>query len=580
MNRKLKVLFINFPTFTPAGVESCFKTTPSPYLMQVPLGIAHLASVLETKEFIESVECIDYCAELENGPAYGSYENFIATLASKITYTPDILAYSMNFSTQHDFFIRCEKQLKPMWPHSITIAGGTHATNITRELFQGSSLDYVVRGEAENSLAQLLNLISNDEADKASSIQGVYFKDSISNEKTLKISEYPDLDTLPAPCWHMFDMPRYTEKYSETFVHAERRKSCSIMTSRGCPFHCTFCSSFTLHGRKMRYFGVEWTKKVTTQLYEEYGVTEFIIQDDMFTVHRERTIEMLTELQKLSIPDLALSVKNALSINTLDESVIDALAATGLETAYLAVESGSEHVNHNIMKKRVKLDRVPGIIRMFRERNVPTCCFFIMGFPGETKEMMEEGIKFAESINSDWCTFNAVKPLVGTPLYDEMLAENYIDHTPEFWAQTAYGLREFDTKEIAKDELNTLLYDANIRINFLNNYNVRSGNYTVATNMFKNIVEDYPYHIIGWYMLHICSKKTGDEEQSREYLKKIKMLLETDERASSMFLQYEKNLPDLDSLNANLLQGAADYRVNASTSISQQLNSTVDAEPA
>ncbi|SVD37506.1 uncharacterized protein METZ01_LOCUS390360, partial [marine metagenome] len=290
-----------------------------------------------------------------------------------------------------------------------------------------------------------------------------------------------DINALPSPGWHVFDMEKYVKHYSETFVHADRHNSCSIMTSRGCPFHCTFCSSFTLHGREMRYFGADWTKKVMTELYEKYGVTEFIIQDDMFTIHKQRTIEMLTELQSLPIPDMALSVKNALSVNTLNEDVVDALCKTGLETAYLAVESGSKYVNHHIIKKRVNLDRVPEVIEMFRKWDVPTCSFFIMGFPGETKNMMEESIAFAESINSDWCTFNAVKPLVGTPLYDEMLSEGYIDHSPEYWSQTAYGQREFDTKEVQKEELNNLLYDSNIRINFLNNYNFRVGNYSKTT---------------------------------------------------------------------------------------------------
>ena len=578
MNNKLKVVFLNFPTITPPNVEKCFEITPSPYWIQVPLGVAHLASIIEIQEFVESVECIDYCAELEDGPVYGSYENFIDALASRITYTPDVLAYSINFSTQHDFFVRCDKQLREMWPHSIALAGGAHATNIARDIFQESSIDYLVRGEAEDSMTQLLKLISDDELNKASSIQGVYSRDSISNEETLKISEYPDLDKLPSPCWHIFDMARYTrtENRSETFVERGNRKSCSIMTSRGCPYHCTFCSSFSLHGRKMRYFGVDWTKKAATQLYDKYGVTEFIIQDDLFTVHKERTIEMLTELQKLPIPDMALSVKNALSINTLDEEVVEALAKTGLETAYLAVESGSEYVNREIMKKRVKLDMVPGIIEMFRERGVSTCCFFIMGFPGETKEMMEEGIRYAASINSDWCNFNAVKPLVGTPLYDEMLAEGYIEHNAEFWSQTAYGLRNFDTKEIDKDELNDLLYDANISVNFMNNFNVRNGNFEVAANMFGNIVDDYPYHIIGWYMLHVCSKKTGDEERSREYLKRIEFLLKTDKRSATMFRKYGKSLPDLDSRNIELIETDetdTSYRNNHSTTTTQALTS-------
>ena len=577
MKKKLRVVFVNFPTITFSNVKKCFKIAPSPYWIQVPLGIAHLASVIEIQEFVESIECIDYCAELEDGPVFGSCENFINVLASRITYTPDILAYSINFSTQHDFFVQCDKLLREMWPNSISLAGGAHATNIAREIFQESSIDYLVRGEAENSMVQLLKLISDGEFNKTTSIQGVYSSDSISNADTLEISEYSDLDKLPSPCWHIFDMSHYTrtENKSETFAGREMKKSCSIMTSRGCPFHCTFCSSFSLHGRKMRYFGVDWTKKACTELYEKYGVTEFIIQDDMFTIHKARTIEMLTELQKLPIPGMALSVRNALSINTLDEEVVEALAATGLETAYLAIESVSDYVNSEIMKKRVKLDKVPGIIEMFRERNVPTVCFFIFGFPGETKELMKEGIRYAASINSDWCTFHAVKPLVGTPLYDEMLEEGYIDHTAEYWSETAYGLRNFDTKEISAEELNELLYDANISVNFLNNFNVRTGNYRVAITMFRNIVDDYPYHIIGWYMLHICYKKIGDKDESSKCIKTIKKLLETDNRAVGMFLKYEKTLSDLDIQNIDIIKidaGDTSFRDNFATSTNHELS--------
>ena len=200
------------------------------------------------------------------------------------------------------------------------------------------------------------------------------------------------------PSWHLFDMSRYKRSMSEVFLYDSPKYSCSIMTSRGCPFHCTFCSSFSLHGRKMRYFGVEWVKRAVMGLYSKFEVSEFVIQDDMFTVHKERTVEMLSELQSLNIPRMGLSVKNALSVNTLNEPVVDALCKTGLETAYLAVESGSKHVNQNIMKKRVNLDTVPKVINMFRERDVPTVCFFILGFPGETKDMIFETIEFAKRI--------------------------------------------------------------------------------------------------------------------------------------------------------------------------------------
>ena len=575
---KLKVLFVNFPTISPKNVEACFKVTPSPYMAQVPLGIVHLGSVLEKKDYIESVECLDYCIELENGPSYGSYENFIVSLASNYAYAPDIIAYSMNFSTQHDFFVRSEKILSKKWPNAISVAGGTHSTNITAELLTTHSLDYVVRGEAEDSFAELLKLIAGGNTKEALAIKGVYSKKVDFDKEPLKISDYPILENLPLPSWHLFDMSRYKKSMSELFLYDSPKYSCSIMTSRGCPFHCTFCSSFTLHGRKMRYFGVEWVKRAVTELHASFQVSEFVIQDDMFTVHKDRTVKMLSELQSLNIPDMGLSVKNALSVNTLNEPVVDALCKTGLETAYLAVESGSKHVNQNIMKKRVNLDTVPAVINMFRERDVPTVCFFILGFPGETKEMIFETIEFAKKIKSDWCTFNAVKPLVGTPLYDEMLAEGYIDHTPEQWNQTAYGLREFDTKEISKEELNDLLYDANIKINFIDNYNVKICNYTKAIKMFQNIADQYPYHVIALYMLYICFKGKKDFNVANDYMKKIIHLLKTDQRAASMYKRYKRDLTDIEENRIHLLSGNGDFRSNSSTTVMQQLDEKLEVE--
>ena len=127
-SKKLKVVFVSFPVLSASQVEKCFKQRPNPYWVTVPLGIAHLVSVLENEEFIDTVECVDYLIELQNGPDYGSYENFIDTLAEKITYKPDIVAYSINFSTQHDFFVRCEERFRQKWIKPKTPIKGFYLT--------------------------------------------------------------------------------------------------------------------------------------------------------------------------------------------------------------------------------------------------------------------------------------------------------------------------------------------------------------------------------------------------------------------------------------------------------------------
>jgi hypothetical protein len=186
--------------------------------------------------------------------------------------------------------------------------------------------------------------------------------------------------------------------------------------------------------------------------------------------------------------------------------------------------------------------------------------------------MMEESIQYAETINADWCTFNAVKPLLGTPVYDEMVAENYIGHDPEYWSQTSYGAREFDTKEISKENLNDLLYDANININFFNNYNLRAGNYLTAISTIEDIVNDYPYHIVGMYVLHLCYKKMGIDMESRKQLDKIKMLVESNPQSSSMFRKYGNKMSDLENLLVDLNSGEENFQntINFQQSFEQE----------
>lgn len=213
----------------------------------------------------------------------------------------------------------------------------------------------------------------------------------------------------------------------------------------------------------------------------------------------------------------------------------------------------------------MRLKKVPNVIRMFRERGVFTRCYFIMGFPGETQEMMEESVNFAQTINSDWCTFAAVKPLIGTPLYDQMVEENYIDHDPEYWTQSAYGSREFDTKEVSKERLNDLLYDANIRINFFENYNVTTGNYSVAIEMIQDIVTMYPYHVVGLYVLHICFKKMKKYTEAQEKIDRIKELVKTNPQAASMFKKYRDRMPELGHFQPNYFQEESNFREELSS---------------
>lgn len=316
------------------------------------------------------------------------------------------------------------------------------------------------------------------------------------------------------------------------------KRVASIMTSRGCPYQCTFCSQHTVHGRKMRYFSIERTLEMVKTLINEYNINTFVIEDDLFTIDKKRTINLMKSLRKLEILNFELQVPNAFAINTLNEEVVDELSKTGIEVACLAIESGSKYVQRNIIKKNVNLEKAKQIVKFFTNRGIIVRCYFIMGFPKETKEHMRESIDYARNLGADWCTFYPVVPLVGSEMYKQFVDLNYIKDDSMFWSESAYGKRLFDTDEISAAELNDLTYLANLEINFIENKNIKIGEYRKALISISDIVRDYPFHIIGIYCMAKCYRGLKQFNLADNCYNKISELVKTDPRAKQMYEKF------------------------------------------
>jgi anaerobic magnesium-protoporphyrin IX monomethyl ester cyclase len=522
------------------------------YPLSLPLGALHLLSVIDEIEETNFVSTLDYNLEYRENHRHISLDDYIDSIAENLDFIPDVIGFSLIFSVTHGFFDRCADRLKERWPDAKIIVGGTHATNCPREILENENVDFLVRGEAELSLPLLLKSISERIDPESISINGVYTKKSYEeNQFFLRIGDYPDLDQLPLPGWRFVSMDRYasaTER-GKRGINAENilyeKRIGTFMSTRGCPYKCTFCSSHTVHGRKMRYFSIDRTVEMIQTLHDEYGINTFVVEDDLFTVRRDRTVELCKTLRELNIPNFELQVPNALSINTLNEEVVDELCRTGMEVVNLAIESGSEYVQRHIIEKNVDLEKAKEIVKLFRDRNVITRCFFILGSPKETKEQMLESVDYARELGADWCTFNPVLPLVGTKGYQQFLDLGYIEDDPVFWSESAFGRRMFDTEEIGGEELTDLTYRANLDVNFVNNINLQNGGFQRALSMISEIVTDYPFHIIGLYCMALCHDGLGQIDLKNELLDKIQDVASSDARASEMLKNYGHVIPEL-----------------------------------
>jgi radical SAM superfamily enzyme YgiQ (UPF0313 family) len=548
-NLRPNILFIHLPSVPLDQIEQVFVDRHQPdfsFTITMPLGILYLSSHVKEHGNVGQIEIVDYPPNIEHLLKYDSIDDFIRQIAQdSCDFTPDIIAFSTLFSTAHQFLLKSTRILKEIWPDAHSIVGGIHATNCVSELLEIESIDFVGKGEGELAFTQFVNAFGTDEI---YTIPGIH--SGLSDKGFYGACEMADdLDDLPFPDWNLLDMPTYVRETSKSLARNggrfEENPGAIIMTTRGCPFSCTFCASHTVHGRKLRFRSVENVIAEVKGLYEEHGVTTIIPEDDLFTGNRKKVIELLDAFEKIDIPNFELHFPNALSVNTLHDDVMDALMRAGMSVTSIAIESGSDFVQREIIKKRVKLDRAREVVEYLRSRSVIVRCFFIVGFPGETKEQMMETVEFAKSLGADWCFFGVAVPLIGSEMYDQFADLGVITKDTEQWANTVYGTRSFDTKEISPEEIEALAYRTNLDVNFLNNSNFKLKQYDRVIEIFKDIVVKYPFHIFAHYCMAKAHALSGDHASASECSAEMVRLIETDRRSRAMYHKYGDLLPDV-----------------------------------
>ena len=567
---KLNVAFINLPVNwkmieqLQSSPDSAIKHEDDPY--GLPLGLLYLSSYVKKHSAqVGEVGMIDFQTELRNAGQYLNLDDFITKSALKnLSFTPDILAFSIMFSPSHYFLLKSAEVLRSLWPGATNICGGIHATNTTEFILKNPGIDYVLRGEGEYSFALFLDTFyQKEERDK---IKGLYNKEKIQLSPPNEIADYmPKLDAIPFPDWNLVKMDCYIQEAIRMrrveFENEEsiEKKAAIMMTSRGCPYHCTFCSSYTVHGRKVRERSAENVIAEMTELHNSHGINCFIFEDDMFVFNHKRAKKLLEDIIefKKDIPGFEVHFPNALAVNVLSDEIMRLLVEAGMRITIIAIESGSPYVQKHIIKKNVNLENGMHVIKYLRSLGVIVRTSFIMGFPHETKEMMQETIKYCKNLNADWCNINIAQPLVGTRMYEEFEEMGVLTDELASWAgkgDTALPLnfrkkkfmgdRLFDTPEISKEELLEINYRANLEINFINNVNLKEANFQAAEKIFEDIVCAYDFHIIGWQSLKKAKEGLGKTAEASFIHEKIINLIKTDERSLAMLQSYSDLLPE------------------------------------
>lgn len=469
-----------------------------------PLGLLYLAGIAKKEGFHPCIVDFQkiFCEKIWSG-TYSSraiVEFFEEELQHEISQNqPFLVGISSIFGFSSNITHIIAKVVKSINSEIVVVVGGGYPSNQVKDVLSDSNIDYAVMGEGENAFSMMLQNEKKVRSKKTfMDYPSVVTMESLLNGVTPMPDFIKELDSLPFPSWDSLNSPlEYIENDSRSWEpSSSKRKSLYLFTSRGCPFQCTFCASHSVHGRTVRFHSVDRILEEIDIAVEKYGVNNIIIEDDIFTLKKDRTIKICKELIRRYPGRFNIEFPNGVSTKTLDEDVIKWLVKAGMSSIYIAIESGSEFVQNNIIKKRLKLQDVKKVVEILKKYNVIIRTFFIIGFPGETKAQIQETVKFAENLSADWNSFYIFSPLNGSELYNIAKEKGYLVNDSE---SMHVHRGNVCTEEFTPEEIKEIQYDANIRINFLNNINLRNKRFDRAEKNLLKIIELYPFHFIGIY---------------------------------------------------------------------------------
>jgi anaerobic magnesium-protoporphyrin IX monomethyl ester cyclase len=406
----------------------------------VHMGLGYLAGALLTHGY--QVDIWDAAVEEE-------VESFQARLARDAYPVVGISAPTPLIVSAWEAAATAKKQ------GAITILGGPHLTLMPHESMLKPQVDLVVRGEAEQTIIEIMHALEKDAGlggDQPPSapaprlfdpsagwgdILGLSWRDlegKIRHNPDRPLAD--DVDAIPFPAHHLFKIERYTNLNPLTDGLDPDARAYTIVTSRGCPYKCTYCSKpitgNTWRGRSVENVIAEWR-----WLVEDLGATEIGVTDDIWNLDRKRAKALCRALIDNKLNHVPWVTIHGMKVNNTDQELFSLMKAAGCRRVGFGVENGDDWMLRHVIKKGQTVDMVRQAFKWAKNARLQTMGFFIFGMPGETEESMEKTIQLALELDPDLAHFLMAAPFPGTEMWEILEKHGHVFSHDMDWSQIA-----------------------------------------------------------------------------------------------------------------------------------------------
>lgn len=414
----------------PKNSDVLLVMTPYPGLSfettNIPLGLAWLSAGLKQRGF--STRAYDLQVESRN----------LADLGAAVEESrPRVIGIQFHGQASFNHSMDVLKYLKKTFPRIPLIVGGQQATFTPMPIMEQGYADYLVLGEGDFILPDLVRYeLGMAGAPRPEDIPSLFYR---RNGKILQTGRAPridDLSLVPLPDYDAFNWKKYPQW--------------AMVTSRGCPYHCMFCSSCSFWQHTVRFRSAEDVLNEMQMLYEKYGVNSVVILDDTFTLKKSRVKEICQGILDRKLPT---TWGCGTRVDQIDEETINLLKGSGC----IAISFGIETANQStldLIRKEVTVEQQRRAVQLGKQAGLETRTSVMVGLPGESAREIRNTLDFLIETQPNEIQIYPIMPYDGTAIRQDMdtLGISICNHDPGAWTKDSlHPIAE--TKWLSLDEI-------------------------------------------------------------------------------------------------------------------------------